>query len=249
MKLGFKVALIAVVVLQAGIAHAAFTPPADLLGWYAADSIDGQNNATVSNGAAVTTWKNLASPGTFDAVASGVNNQPTFIKYAAAINNHSVVRLDGVNDGFFVGDMDTTAGGAHIFVVSQSDETDGFNYQRLFSAYANGSANDYTGESVYLTRPFTNVGVPTAYAWNIAVNSFASGKKIENAHIGRQSKQASEWFDGLIAEVLVFNRQLTSSEVTSVQSYLNTKYSTTAIPEPAMLVMLPAMALVLRRRR
>ncbi|MFZ1545971.1 MAG: LamG-like jellyroll fold domain-containing protein [Candidatus Nitrotoga sp.] len=79
---------------------------------------------------------------------------------------------------------------------------------------------------------FNGQTASTAYSLNTSDSAF---------NIGRGAYSGYNSFNGDIAELLVYSRALSDSELSAVDSYLNTKYTTTAatitVPEPASLLL------------
>lgn len=90
---------------------------------------------------------------------------------------------------------------------------------------------------------------------NIGVNASLSNTvlldDISRVVVGARNDGATWAFDGLIAELIVYDRILSESEMNEVGYYLQEKYGLAGayVPEPASLVLMGAGGLMLLRRR
>jgi hypothetical protein len=98
------------------------------------------------------------------------------------------------------------------------------------------------GPELFVDGVAETIGNTGSYsAGNIGYN------RISGSFLNGTQPNTGDVFNGLIAEVLIYNRPLTDEEVGQVNAYLLNKY--TVVPEPGTLVMVGVMgALVLRRR-
>lgn len=173
----------------------------------------------------------FAASGTGDSVqilpdASGMSNhalqaaaeaQPTFV--ANAINGKPVLRFDGQNDHFFLGNLgDSTA--ATIIAVWAKPTACGGMYQRIYSS--SGSNIDYLSKGAALIPPTENNGTGAAPPQiNVLTDKVMD---LRNFYIGRLNASPEQFYCGDLAELLVYKRQLGPAEQQSVTAYLKTKY-------------------------
>lgn len=216
-----------------------------LCGWFAADKLTGY-----VDGDPVTVWPNLIVGG-YDLVgvgttmptyktniinslpiirfgASGVNNYYTFFLPAMAAQGMSFVvvfKMTGMTNAYtgIIGYGATDAGG---FFIKSNGKT---------AEYYSGSSQDGGGAVTLVTGTFYYA---TAVHWhqsggfdrisgtndNTGLNWPSSNGSQSSGYIGNQAVGGRN-LNGDIAEVLVYSRPLSSSDVTSIESYITTKYA------------------------
>ena len=196
-----------------------------LLGWYDAGDTDGDGIPdTLADDTVISTWVNKANPGPNDGVATATPSVANGL--GDTLNGQPVIRFSGRDtdrDSFLLGTFRTDLGGFHAYVVSVSNETDGRSWQRLVASW-NGTGSDWEGNNWIVMRPNLNNGAPQAYSARVTGASSTSAKVIQNVRIARSGTTEAEWFDGDIAEVILYERQLNSAEDILVQNYLSSRY-------------------------
>jgi hypothetical protein len=100
----------------------------------------------------------------------------------------------------------------YLELPHQQNVTGAFVQEAVFGQAVNDLTNVVNG--VASTRPFLTVGLPIAFPSNTT----------RAVHVGRRGSTIYENGSGRIAEVIVFNRQLTAGERDLVGSYLQVKY-------------------------
>jgi len=189
----------------------------DLTLWLKADAITGLND-----GDGVTTWSDQSGQG-FNASQTDATRKPIF--KTNIINSQPIIRFDGSNDYLDVGTIRSTQGGLDTFVVSQRPSASGTQWQRLVSAWDGSSGDDFQGAGWIISGAWDGSGNPLVYSPDIRTASAASGKEISNLQFGRNSKYASQYFFGDVAEVIVYSTQLSSADNARVKNYLRDKYA------------------------
>lgn len=221
--------------------------PGDVAGlqtWLAAGALIG-----LSDGDSVLTWPNVVHSGDgFDAI--GIGNP---IYKTAILNSLPVVRFSGSNYfrfccpglqaasmSFFIVFKLASIANGYTGIVGFGSSTDYGGYfiksNGKSAFYAGSSApNPYDGTGA-ITFGITNwnyVGViagPTTYSTRRNTSADASGIPWgfgllpAYGYLGNQLV-SSRLLSGDIAEVLIYSRALTSAEVTTIESYLATKYA------------------------
>ena len=269
LTLGIAIALVA-----ANTCLAAFTPPAGIQLWLKADAITGVPNGgavstwvdstalgggrDMSQGtaayqplyeAAVVTAPGFVNPvvrfdGSNDVMAnSALHNAQTIIYVAKSTANEGVpyARLGTINEYFgFINGVGTPA--ADLFLKNpqtfwQDAATVALNGFHVYSGLYNDPANGNNG-SIYFDGLLEATGTPGPSPLNLADAIGARGNMPGPTY--------NAYFQGDIAEVLVFSTNLSAADRMSVENYLNKKYF---VPEPATLTILGLGALALRRRR
>lgn len=216
--------------------------------WLDASQITGLND-----GDSITTWSD-ESGNSNDATQSTAANKPTY--QTNEVNSKPAVRFDGSNDDFVLDNQLFTSDDFTIFTVIKggsqnnkgiitqwasgssgrmgltvSDLSD--NKLNLFhvtgSAY-NGYSNSVVFNSTW-TITATTCSNGTISHW---INSSSDGSTsttsfapaATSTYIGSYGPVGGAWFSGDIAELIVYNKVLTSDERENVENYLNNKYST-----------------------
>jgi hypothetical protein len=149
------------------------------------------------------------------------NYRPALV--ANALGGKPVLQFDGSNDRLHVGDIRTTTGDVQAFLVTQSSDTTGQNWQRLMGVWTSG--NDWEAPNWKMDRP-GNSGTPISYAGKIievsVQNRHISSLKIGANGRGWQAASAD------IAEVLIFGTTLSSDDKKKVEGYLAHKWGVTS---------------------
>ena len=182
-----------------------------LVFWVAADDVDGNGVAdSLADGALVHEWKDKSDSGLLAKQLSSSSARPSY--QTQEFGKRASIRFDGVNDNLFLdAAVRDSLGGVSTFVVSKRiEKQDG------------GAATRILGTSEFDVLS----GVEEAFEARIDTYS-AAENKIINVKIGREDATASEYFSGDVAEVLIFNRALTTLETLMVQGYLAHKWSAT----------------------
>ncbi|TXI84022.1 MAG: PKD domain-containing protein, partial [Crocinitomicaceae bacterium] len=167
------------------------------------------------------------------------NQQPSVIPNA--LNGHSVVHFDGVNDYMQVNFGTTYITPQTFFVVFKDINTfygkvydgisnyNGLRYYNNFLALRIGG--DLVGYSK--TSPFDyiistgefNGGVSKIYENSVLKSSgYLGSNSLTGITLGSSFEIGSKWFGGEIAELIMFNTILSPADRLNVELYLNQKY-------------------------
>ena len=180
--------------------------------WLDASDVDGDGNTDVLviDSAPVATWVDK-SVGQRTVSQGTSTSQPAY--KTNAFGNKPGIRFDGTSDFLNVAPVRTSAGPHSVFVMA--------------------------------TRPSDNLGDDPGYlvdeaGWNLTAGSgtssfaakvfekhAASGATLMSMKIGKSASSALNDFGGDIAEVLVFDRQLSNTETQQIQGYLAHRWRAT----------------------
>ena len=170
---------------------------------------------------------------------NNVSMAPTFIDSISVLNNHAVFRFDGNNVLF----MDSTIivgtafivanwnGGGSLFpeyngLITQQNNPNDF---AIFQAEQGTSRllYNYTmfAISEYQVNGISQINISPLAQYKIISGSTNNLKIFNNLVIGREGVNNNRTWEGDIAEILIYNRQLNSSEMDSVEFYLYNKYA------------------------
>lgn len=205
--------------------------PTDIAGcvlWVDADS---------ESAGALATWTDLSGTAN-DLTQATATNQPTVV--ASAIDGHNVVRFDGVDNylqspsvslsvrtEFFVIKKNGTAGGTYHAIISQSSG----DFYQLYTP--SDSFTSYIGvlrdHLITFDSAFTLIRrVVSAGSVNVWKNGIAG---TSGAHAGGVLNSAwlvggivGNFLNGDIAEIIVYNSDLSAPNIALVETYLNDKY-------------------------
>ncbi len=144
-------------------------------------------------------------------------SQPLYI--ANALNGKPVLRFDGVDDHYFLGNLaDTTP--ASIYMVWQKPAAGGNQFQRVISSSSTGI--DYLSKGAFFIPSTEGTGVGTSPARiDVVVDTVMD---LRNFYIGRLNASPEQFYYGDLAELLVYTRVLSPKERQSVEAYLKNKY-------------------------
>ncbi len=212
--------------------------PKDIPGlqyWLRADSGVVLNSATVSQ------WSDV-SGNTRNAIQPTTAAQPLYVTSVSELNNKPVVRFDGLDDHLLINSGDTVGS---VFVVSKwmgsLPDFSGYNSILTQQAYSSGTglfigqqgtSGFYAGNSDVLfgaTDLYVNgqqtISLAPLDKYKIlgGVNS-ASPKVFNDYVIGRFFEYTGFW-NGDIAEVIVYKTKLTVPQRKQVEQYLSNKYA------------------------
>jgi len=155
----------------------------------------------------------------FNGTAPGSDLTPTL--QANVINGFPVISFDG-NDEYDVGTVSSGLTGIAAFVVSKSDDVSSADlYPRLLSSKQSG--NDFNSPDGWNITANQSGGTALTYPVDIRFRNSASGKVIDNLEIGHWGGCCNIHSD--VAEILIFNEDLTTAERNQIFDYLQTKYA------------------------
>jgi hypothetical protein len=206
--------------------------------WLAADGL------ALSNGSKVSTWPDQSGNGR-NGVMATLSRQPTFV--TNALNGRPVVRFGGAQSLSLNTPVQPTT--FSVFVVGKNSKpTESFsmilgpggNWPNNQLRWENGSQALFVGTSngmpvvtssigntrVYHVLSATYTGSTLSVYRNgglISTHSFSTNGPWTLAQVG--AWYSSHFMQGDLAEVMVYDRSLPSSERSSVESYLRSKYA------------------------
>lgn len=214
--------------------------------WLKADAITG-----VSSGGALSTWLDNSGR-TNNATQSTGGNQPTWV--TNVFNGRPVVRFDGVNDSLTFADFMAGATQAEVYVVTKipQDPPSGgigiwsFGTQNYGDHYPapDGVVYDGFGSTVRKTTGDPTQGLDQIHLYNVVtrlnewtsrINGVTHFSTSDNAVAFRTNPTlgysvSGHPYPGDIAEILIYERTLSSDERYALGTYLNSKYSFMAVP-------------------
>lgn len=216
-----------------------------LISWLDASQITG-----VSNGATITEWPDETLQSN-EGGNSGSYNEPSY--HTGVLNSLPVIRFDDANSEALYW-VNPKAGAFTIFAVIKTDDStadqrivssydgggsptasqyildiqSGGNYR--FIRGTDGAMTGGTPDNTwhYLTaRTGPSGGIMREDGTQIASDATAYSTRSGQFFIGEDSVEggAAEYFDGDMAELLFYDRELTDSEVSTIESYLASKYA------------------------
>ncbi|MCO5279771.1 MAG: PKD domain-containing protein, partial [Chitinophagales bacterium] len=219
--------------------YSAATIP-NLKAWYRADTL-----VSITNGA-ISTWGDMSGNG-LDAMQATPAQRAKQITGITTLNNNPIVRFDGTDDymqvpvfnqtqpitTFAVWLNTKTSGNSFLYSGTRTDYT----IQQHFDVAANKfvlSSSD--GTSLAITSPvytFTNFVIQTGIAntsnsqiyinSNLKVSGNISNGGLEGFNIGKSG--GSTYLKGDVAELIIYDRKLDSTERKQVERYLRNKYA------------------------
>ena len=199
-------------------------------------------------GGAVTNWLDQSGAG-HQAAPPAAGAEPLLV--AGALNGEPAIRFDGIDDGFLLGDLSASfPTGATLFVVCTLNADDAYN---LFSTRNNdewwrfnGNGYEYPGvfrttriEAYRPSMPTTGSHIftieSTGGAWEQWIDGLSGGAAAGDYNPGDDYRigladnvQPLKNLQGDIAEILIYNRALSTNERNQVGRYLTEKYDMSA---------------------
>lgn len=205
------------------------------------------DRAEANNGQPVLSVKNATDDLIdFAQVTTSPNLAPTLV--TNAINNRPALRFDGIDD--FLTSTTTsihTTNGLSVIVIGKTSSTSN-NDQTYISKFGNNNRewrlqNDefnVVNNTLNFSNNNTNFNIlaaiwsPSSPQLSMAINntieSTLNGSNNINATpepiiIGSSIQGSTSFLNGDIAEILVYNKKLSDTELTKVRTYFNNKYS------------------------
>ena len=210
-----------------------------------ADSID------YSGGSAISLWQDISGENN-DASQVDGSYSPILVLNNAVFNSHAAVEFDGINDWLLLPEDIVTVNSFTIFAVANFDH---INSNQYLCAGQDGAGDDRLriqldtaaslGSPKFLWRAGSSAwtGIITdadtdvhVFTETSAVEGFLDGVSIaatsngssENPtafNLGSYNRGEKDFYSGKLAEFIVYNRELTSSEIKAVNDYLLEKYT------------------------
>ncbi len=193
---------------------------------------------------------NDESTNSYNLLQGNSNQQPTVI--SNALNGHSVVHFDGVNDYMQINFGTSYNTPQTFFVVFKDINTfygkvyDGINSYNGLRYYNNYLATRIGGDLVGYSKssPFDfiiNTGEFNGSNSKIYENSvlkssgYLPANTLSGLTIGSSFEIGSKWFGGDIAEIIMFNQILSPADRLNIELYLNSKYGASISVGPDIL--------------
>jgi len=229
----------------------------------------------LADGVPVATWTDLSPGGLGDATQPTAGIQPTYVIDPGTFNGHNSVQFDGTDDWmdmvdlvdvseftlFLVGKFNAT-GTDQYFVSGQPGAGDTrlriaeYGWSGYFRYRAGDS--DYSSFDVAVMKDLE----AHVFAIDDVSNGWLDKAALANPHGNTKSGTAAlamgayyggadptpayrNFLNGEIAEIVLYNRTLSTAEVEQINAELYAKY----VPEPATMVLLGLGAVLLRRRK
>ena len=206
--------------------------------WFSADT------GVTTPGGSVSQWNDLSGNG-HDAVQAAPSSQPAHMLSIPELNNKPAIRFDGVDDILLINSGDTV--GSAFIVVNWRGALPNFpDYNGIMSAqtfpplnsilfmglggssslYATGAGDVmFLGPDYYVNAQQTIQLDPLNRYKIISAVDDALDPPLPDFVIGRQSDNVSRYWNGDIAEIIVYRTQLTPAERMQIIQYLDTKYA------------------------
>jgi endo-1,4-beta-xylanase len=190
--------------------------------------LDGQDAATLTlNSGAVSRWQNKAAIGN-DAVQATTARQPLY-ETTGADGTRPAVFFDGTDDWVALEQNIRTSNGSYQAFVVASSVGSGGSFQKLLGSY-NGTGSNFTAPNWDMNAPHSN-GTPVASPLDVFYSN-GGGHVLQGMTVGRAANAIANLLRGRIAEVIVYDRQLTTFEVDSVVNYLTKRWGLIGLYQP-----------------
>ncbi len=234
--------MMSIVLIMTGAVNAALPVTSGLVTHLDADSLG------LSNGASVATWTDLSGLGNH-ATQVTAGNQPTYVAHSAAFGNHASVRFDGTDDWMDMVDA-ITVNSFTVFITGKLNDAGATTQQYFISGQSgNPTALDnrfriakYNWSTAWRFRAGNSADYGSGtvdtlghvLAMNSVSNAWVDGSAVTGATNSASSTPAlslggymrtggADFLNGEIAEVILYNRVLNSTEMEQVFFYLSTK--------------------------
>ena len=179
--------------------------------WLDATDVDGNGNPdSLGDGSSISAWIDKSTKGvTVNQTNSG--NQPVY--KSASFGSKPAVRFDGIDDVLNLTPIRSTAGGYSVYVATRRHDTLGDTNAHIIDEAGWNLIADATNQP---------------YSPKILSRSAASHATLTNLKIGKDAGGTTNDFGGDIGEILIFDRQLSSTEEAKILDHLAHKWGVPA---------------------
>lgn len=215
--------------------------------WYDGNNVAGTGVAP-ANGASIATWVGLSRMNINATQGTGAN-QPTFS--AQHINNRGVLTFNGTSFNLVMGTNVALTGELTVFLVNNTDTTNANRMiigsslgssskigidaaGKLFIRIVNGGSSDNsvnyigTGTNILTVQRNSAFKVDAAFNGNTFTRLFADAAQAGTFSVNRIGQDNSGFiWQGDIAEILIFDYALSTTQISQVRSYLSQKWGVT----------------------
>ncbi len=222
-------------------------PLTNLRLWLKADT----GPAQVGTNAPVNFWEDQSGRGNhaMEIYTSGASTRPTWV--AGQINNRPVVRFDAANDFLNLPNLLNGTTQAEVFVVLKADVAYPGTIRGLWKFGTDNSSwvrypntdgsiwEDFGSTANYAmgvpAQPLTDYHLFNVSSgsglWTARLNGVVQGSRTNSTYAYNTAPtlgKNSYYFDGDVAEVVIYDRVLSTAERNAVSYYLNSKYALVA---------------------
>jgi hypothetical protein len=179
--------------------------------WLDATDLDGNGNPdSLGDGSSISAWVDKSNKGvTVNQTNSG--NQPVY--KSSSFGSKPAVRFDGIDDVLNLTPIRSTAGGYSVYVATRRHDTLGDTNAHIIDEAGWNLIADANNQP---------------YGAKILARSAASHSTLTNLKIGKDAGGTNNDFGGDVGEILIFDRQLSSTEEAKVLDHLAYKWGVPA---------------------
>ncbi len=197
------------------------------------------NSKIVQTSGAISQWTDSSSAAR-NFTQGTASKRPTYV--ANGLNGKAVVHLAAASGQTLTNSVNVGNSNTIIYLSRQSGGTNGrmlsglvdnwllgywngYKAQAYFNGWVYGNGGPYVSDAGWqIFSEAENAGINTAFYWNGIQMGFTSGGTGPNGLSLNGHQGISEFSDGDIAEVLVYNRLLSDVERGKVEKYLSDKW-------------------------
>jgi PKD repeat protein len=208
--------------------------------------LNSQNSQSSSN--VVSQWNDNSSNGN-NLTQTTVLSRPIISANLPQINNYPAIQFDGVDD-FMSTNFTSTQNAPNSYFIIYNNTNTGTTTGGIFDGLVTGSRNTFfwgvasgigrlnlfTTSSIRYTKSqpydfilnsisFNGANSQIFENGNLMISGTLPDQPMSGIQIGRRTNVATNYFKGNIAEFIMYNRVLTSTEQTQVEKYLMDKYA------------------------
>ena len=179
--------------------------------------LDAANAASIETGSGqqVTAWHDLSDARQKFVLGSGC------VLVSNGLNGRPAVRFEG-KSAISLGNFRSELGAVSVFLVASSESTGNHIWQRLLSTWDGKTDDDYLDPSWTLSRPDHGKEIPfPPKLFSRQLDRVVLG----SVALGGSARGNSHLFFGNVAELLLFDRQLSPVDAERVEAYLNRKWA------------------------
>lgn len=192
-----------------------------LLVRYSASDIEGLND-----GDAVATWDDLV--GTKDLTQATSDYQPLY--KTNIVNGQPALLFDGSNDVLLT--AYTVTGMRTIIVVAKYSAATFASFNGLLTCGTNYVFIGYGGQTYFLADLGTyytdgaEANTNVTNAWHVFAVKRGADYISSAVQVGKDRTEAGRFWNGYVAEILVYDSNLSAEDFASINAYLKAKYDT-----------------------